>query len=75
MGNYREHALREFKAVGYDLNDKDEGPDKWIMENVLELLEVFGEQGHSGFSAPICISMFRQLAMFEPLGPLTGADY
>ena len=74
MSNYREHALRELKAVGYNVDDKDDGPDKWIVKDILELLEVFAEQGHSGSSAPYCANAFKKLALFEPLGPLTGAD-
>ncbi len=72
MSNLIEHAKREFKAIGYNLNQKKEDPDKWIVENVLELLEVFSNQGHSGTSAPFCINYFKKLAMFEPLGPITG---
>jgi hypothetical protein len=68
------HAKREMQAIGYDLNQTEEDPNKWIQENVLELLEVFVKQGHSGFSAPYCIDMFAKLAKFEPLCPLTGAD-
>ena len=68
------HAKRELVAIGYDLDDKEEGPNKWIMENLFELLAVFSTQGHSGSSAPYCISMFKKLASFEPLSPLTGED-
>ena len=31
--NYIKHAKRELIAMGYDLNDKEEGPNKWIVEN------------------------------------------
>ena len=72
--NYIKHAKRELVAVGYDLNDKEESPNKWIMENLFELLNVFDTQGHSGSSAPYCIHMFQKLASFEPLCPLTGED-
>lgn len=44
------------------------------MENVLELLRVFVGQGHSGFSAPYCIDLFKKLANWEVLTPLTGED-
>ena len=74
MSNYRTHAETELKAIGYDLNEKEEGPNKWIVENLLELLEVFSKQGHSGSSAPYCVNAFKKLALFEPLGPLTGKD-
>lgn len=71
--NLVEHAKVEFKAAGYDPDEKD-GPDRWIQENVIELLEVFSKQGHSGSSAPYCIEMFRKLASWEPLVPLQGTE-
>lgn len=72
MSNLKEHAERELKSIGYDINDQEEGPNKWIMENLLELLEVFSKQGHSGSSAQYCVDAFSKLALFEPLSPLTG---
>lgn len=76
MSNLVEHAKREFLALGYmPIEEEEDGPNKWIQENVLELLRVFSEQGHSGSSAPYCVGMFKKLAMFEPLGPLTGEDH
>ena len=74
MSNYIEHAKREFVAMGYDLDTKEEDPNKWIMENIFELLEVFGKQGHSGTSAPYCANMFKKLALFEPLSPIQGTE-
>jgi hypothetical protein len=71
---YIKFAKQEFQALGYDLNDKEEGPNKWIMENVFELLNVFSKQGHSGSSAPYCVSCFEKLALWEPLSPLNGND-
>jgi hypothetical protein len=61
-------------ALGYDLNSKEDDPNLWIQQNIFELLEVFGKQGHSGSSAPYCINLFCKLAKFEPLCPLTGED-
>lgn len=72
--SYIEHARRELKAIGYDLDSTEDGPNKWMVAGLLELLEVFGKQGHSGFSAPYAANMFKKLALFEPLGPLTGED-
>jgi len=72
--NTIKHARRELIALGYDLNQKEEDPNKWIVENIFELLRVFNKQGHSGSSAPYCASMFKKLALFEPLCPLTGDD-
>lgn len=75
-GNLELHAIREFKAAGYTpLNQpQEDGPNKWMQENVIELIRAFSKQGHSGFSAPYCIETFRKLAMFEPLVPLQGTD-
>ena len=42
--------------------------------NVLQLLKVFANQGHSGFSAPYILDLFRDCALFRPLTPLTGED-
>ena len=49
------------------LTEKCKDEDSKIMQNmmnndILELLKVFSEQGHSGFSAPIAIRLFSKLA-------------
>jgi len=73
--SYIEHAKREFTALGYKpIEECEDDPNKWIQENILELLEVFSKQGHSGSSAPYCINLFKKLASFEPLAPLTFKD-
>jgi hypothetical protein len=41
---------------------------------VLELLEVFHRQGHSGMSASVVTQVFVDLAMGRPLTPLTGDE-
>lgn len=76
MSNLVEHAKREFVYLGYtplDIKQEDD-PNKWIQENVLELLEVFAKQGHSGSSAPFCIKYFEKLAMFKPLSTIKCTD-
>lgn len=45
-----------------------------VKSDVIELLEVFEKQGHSGFSAPYVLNVFNKLAMFKPIGQLTGDD-
>lgn len=66
----KEHAEREFAALGW--NFSEEGPEKWMRENALELIDVFSKQGHSGSSAPHLVGIFEKLARYEPLGPITG---
>ena len=41
---------------------------------VMELIEVFSKQGHSGMSAGIVSDIFNKLSRYEPLGPITGKD-
>lgn len=48
--------------------------DGMIAVAVVDLIKVFAEQGHSGMSAPCAVNTFALLAMYKPLGPLTGAD-
>lgn len=71
--SYRDHALREFKAMGWDFEHASaDDPDRWMMDGIMELLEVFSKHGHSGSSAPFAIHYFATLAAFKPLCPLTG---
>lgn len=67
----------EFRAAGWcDENGKfDDEMQEAICNHVLKLLEVFSDEGHSGSSAPYAINVFKTLAMFEPLVPLTGEDW
>jgi len=76
MSNLIEHAKAEFQALGYTplTEEQEDDPNKWIQENVMELLEVFSKQGHSGSSAPFCINYFKKLAAFEPLSPIKCDD-
>ena len=41
---------------------------------VMELIETFSKQGHSGTSASIVVKLFSRLAMFQAIGHLTGED-
>lgn len=66
-----EFAKHELKYAGYF--DGDEC-NKMMADNVLELIEIFGKQGHSGLSAPFCIDLFSTLAKYQPLRPLQGTD-
>lgn len=74
---YKEHAEQEFRAAGW-LN----GDNTWCDEmqelmcnQLLELLELFSTHGHSGSTAPYAIRLFKKLASFEPIVPITGGDF
>lgn len=67
----------EFRAAGW-VDDKGEYCDEMqgmICDHVLKLLDVFADEGHSGSSAPYAVNLFKTLAMFEPIIPLTGEDW
>ena len=68
--NLLEHAKKEMERMWPESDDMQD----MVKANVLELLEVFSKQGHSGSSAPYVLGLFRQLADFKPLGQLTGED-
>lgn len=79
--NYKEHARKEFQIAGW-LTINEDGTETWcdsmqkeMCEHVMLLLDVFHNGGHSGSSAPYALNLFKNLAMFNPLTPLTGEDY
>lgn len=47
---------------------------KEVTKAILELLDVFEKQGHSGFSASYIVNLFKDLVDYKPLSPLTGED-
>ena len=73
MSNYLEHLDREWAAMGWPTKGGDD-PQVWIYDHLKKLLEAFADEGHSGSSAPYTIGLFKKLALFEPIGPLTGDE-
>ena len=77
MSNMINHAQAEFLAAGWTNPDgtfKDE-MQGLMCSQVLDLLKLFSSHGHSGTTAPYAINLFKQLASFEPLVPVTGEDH
>lgn len=72
MSNLVDYAKDELKRIG--MIDSGEEYNDWATEAILDLIELFSSQGHSGFSAPYVANMFHRLAMFKPVSPLTGED-
>jgi len=64
------HARSEFKALGW----KDEEEEVWLCEGLLDLLALFGAQGHSGATAPYTVELFNKLARYKIISPITGED-
>ena len=73
MGNLLRHAERELELAG--LFDEESDYGGLIGESVMQLINVFETQGHSGHSASMVIQILNKLLAYEPLTPLTyGPD-
>jgi 2'-5' RNA ligase len=67
--NLTDHAKSELKRAG--LMDKDSDYGGMLGNAVLKLMKTFSGEGHSGTSAMMALELFKKLAMYEPLTPLT----
>lgn len=65
-----EYAKSELNRIG---KDKD-GMQEMINEDILQIIKIFVEQGHSGFSASYEINVLERLLRFKPLSQLTGEE-
>lgn len=45
-----------------------------IKKDVLQIIDIFSEQGHSGTSGAYVLSCIDRLLRFKPLSPITGSD-
>ena len=68
-----EHAKIELQIAGL-FDEEGDFYGGATGEAVMELIEVFSKQGHSGMSAPIVADLFKKLANYETLQPITGKD-
>lgn len=72
MSNLVDYAKEELKRMG--MIDSGEPYNDVVAKAILDLIELFASQGHSGFTAPYTVNVFKRLAMYKPLSPLTGED-
>lgn len=70
MSNLTDHARYEMSRAGLFDVDADYGGAHGYA--VMELIETFAKQGHSGMSAAITLRFFYDLAQFKPIGPITS---
>ena len=70
MTNLTSHAKTELKMAG--LFDDDSDYNGGLGDSVLELIQVFAKQGHSGYSAGRTLQLFVRLANYKELAPLTN---
>jgi hypothetical protein len=68
--NFVTFARDELELAG--LFDQDSDYGGMIGTAVMELVQTFSKQGHSGFSAQIVSSIFKDLTEWKPLTSLTN---
>ena len=68
MSYLRDHAEREMGLAGVDNDIYGD----LVSKAVLELIDTFDKQGHSGMSAALVLSIFNQVVDFKNLTPLTN---
>ena len=73
MSNLVKHAKRELELIGA-FDEEGDFYGGMTGKAVMELIEVFAKQGHSGMSAGIVRQLFNKLANYEPMSPLTFED-
>lgn len=52
----------------------DDEMQKEINKDILDVVKLFAEQGHSGFSASYALRIIKRLLDWKPIQPLTGED-
>lgn len=72
MTNMKTYAIDELTRIG--MYGSDDEMNDMMCEHILKMVDVFAEEGHSGFSAEYATSILQKLLRFEPLSPLTGED-
>lgn len=68
--NLVRYAEEELRRAGW--YDKDAFYGDLMPKAVMRMVREFSDEGHSGMSAPLAINLFKKVAAFEPLTPLTG---
>ena len=71
--NSIEFAQKELEVAG--LFDDDSDYNGELGNAVMELIETFNNQHHSGFSSILVLRIFDRVAKHKPLAPLTGEDW
>lgn len=72
MSNLMDFARQELKLLRGD--EPCEMQDE-IEKCVLDIVELFSKQGHSGTTAPYVVGILKKVMMYEPVAPLTGEDW
>lgn len=71
MSNLLSYAESELDRIG--LTNEDEY-NAMMREHILKMVQVFSEEGHSGFSGSYALNILTKILKFKPISPLTGED-
>ena len=74
--NYVRHANAEYKIAWPDMDSdkEDEGMQRYMCNQVNDLLYLLSSQGDSGGSIGYKLNLFNKLAKFQVISPLTFKD-
>lgn len=68
-------SLIDYAKSELDRLPKDKtGYQERINQNILDIIQVFSDQGHSGLTASYVIGNLMRLLNYEPITPLTGEE-
>jgi hypothetical protein len=73
MSNLVNHAKYELEKAGL-FNSEGDFYGGMTGKAVLELVECFAKQGHSGMSASVVANLFKDVSSYKPLSPITCED-
>lgn len=71
MSNLVEYAKSELEKA---FPGEDDEMQKMAIADVIELIETFSSQGHSGLSAHYVLNLFTRLVNWNPISYLTGEE-
>lgn len=68
--NLVRHARKELESAGWF--DEDSDYDGEVGPAVLNMVKQFTKNGHSGYSANLCLDLFRRVASYKLLSPINN---
>lgn len=71
MSNLVDWAEAELERL---VTNDDDGMQKAINKDILDVVKLFASQGHSGFSASYALNIIKRLLDWKPITPLTGEE-
>jgi len=71
-----EFSENELKKLEVNCGDDEEAlkMQQVVTRDVMQIVQIFTEQTHSGFSGAYILDLIERLLRYKPLSPLTGED-